>query len=86
MAGLVTVAISPHKSSCNGSTFWLPAVGDLELVEKDNIVHFKTEDIIPKEDQKRILKNLAWHGSIVSVAWNREPGRLPDRVRRNIKT
>jgi hypothetical protein len=26
MAGLVTVAISPHKSSCNGSTFWLPAV------------------------------------------------------------
>jgi hypothetical protein len=29
MAGLVTVAISPHKSSCNGSTFWLPAVGSI---------------------------------------------------------
>jgi hypothetical protein len=40
MAGLVTVAISPHKSSCNGSTFWLPAVGCMRVSVEIRLLNF----------------------------------------------
>jgi hypothetical protein len=46
MAGLVTVAISPHKSSCNGSTFWLPAV--------------EHERVLRRESEQMVLSVVSW--------------------------
>ncbi len=47
---------------------------ELGLVD-DNIIFFKSAGKLTKEDQKRILTSPAWHGSVISVEWNREMRR-----------
>jgi hypothetical protein len=84
-------SLSEKETAMYNHRFVLRSVRDVERIDNDvlqeedielgvvdeNIVYFRSEDRLSKEDQKRILKSPAWNGSVVSVEWNREMGRMP---------